>query len=271
MKHTAAWLQLNRRVFRASETLCDTLKPQISTNPFACVCHSFLRRGGRTLRAVNALFEKQLIEQAQALVRSLLENNVNFHWFIHLSESNRLEAMRLYLDAMMLDWIRQASEGRSVGFLDPCDQHEIERLAKTESEIRARYSSQDFQKMKKFGFTKLPFEQRARKIGLEQIYCVVYRTFSRPVHSSDFAEQRAITAETNLESSAEILENITFCTGLFSVVGVTTKVNDLFRLAEADKMNELWHAYDRLGRKTGILSGHSISRFAASSSQTPHA
>jgi hypothetical protein len=271
MKHTAAWLQLNRRLSRTSETLCDLLKPQISTDPFACVCHSFLRRGARTLRAVNVLYEKELIEQAQALVRSLLENNVNFHWLMHLAESGRRQALQRYLDAMMLDWIRQAREGQSVGFLDPGDQPEMERLTRTESEIKARYSAQDFEKLKRFGFTGVPFEQRAKEIGLEQLYCVVYRTFSRPVHSSDFAEQRAITAEANLEKFSEILENITLCTAQFSVVGITTKVNDLFRLAEAVNVNELWIAYDRLGRKTGILAGHSISRFAASSSQPPHA
>lgn len=237
-------------------------------DPFACVCHSFLRRGGRTLRAVNVLFEKQLIEQAQALVRSLLENCVNFHWFIHLAETSRKQAVRLYLDAMCLDWIKQAREGQSVGFSDPGDQHGIEKLAKTESEIKARYPTQEFQKLKTFGFTKVPFEQRARQVGLDQLYCVVYRTFSRPVHSSDFAEQRAITAETNLESFTDALENITLCTALFSVVGITTKVNDLFRLAPTDKVSELWIAYDRLARKTGILVGHSISRFAAPSSQS---
>lgn len=253
MKHTYKWLMLNRRLFRICESLCDTLKPRVDGDSFASICHIFLSRSARTLRGITVLYENKLDECGQALVRTLFENRVNFDWFVRLAEADRADAVRRYLDGMYLQWVKQANDFHYHGVPGAGDSALSISEQQNEAQIRARYSEDEFKSIRKEGFSSLSIEERAKKLGYSQLYCVVFRSFARNVHGTDFAERLAVLRETDLGDFPERIENLSLCTAQFSAHGIAEKIDSLFSLGTSDKLKNFKAQHDRLARDEKLI------------------
>lgn len=99
----------------------------------------------------------------------------------------RAACMRV-MDAVMLEKIKQvrASDFKGLDLIH--DAPTPGQFLELESEIANRYSASEFEKLKRYGFTGVNIEQRAKQSGLSTEYNIVYRNFSRNVHSTDFLE-----------------------------------------------------------------------------------
>jgi hypothetical protein len=148
----------------------------------------FVLQAGQDIRAIAALYKGNLKEPAQILVRAVLECRLNFDVFCLRFLREPTDTMTLMLDAMMLEKIKQMESVNFSG-LDlipgaptPDDLHQREK------EIKARRSPSEVKALRKYGFSQMTVEQRARELHHGDMYNVVYRNFSRNVHGSDYAE-----------------------------------------------------------------------------------
>jgi hypothetical protein len=181
-------------------------------------------------------------------VRSLFENRVNFDWFMKLAETNREDAIRRYKDANHLQWIKQSNDWKSNHLPASSDPAEAEKVRQNEAAIKDRYSDGEFSEMQRLGFSGLSIKQRADELKYGPLYCVAYRTFSRDVHASDYAEQLALLRGTDIAGLPELLENLSFCTAQYSVHGIAEKVDSVFSLGATDKLRDFKVQHEKLAR-----------------------
>ena len=106
-------------------------------------------------------------------------------------------------DSMMFEKIKQARAANFMGI--PAEM--IKNLENDEKDIASRYAPEDLHRMRKHGFTGVPIEQRASLTGHEAAYSVVYRNFSRNVHSTDYMESYLKSEIYDLPDQAEYLES----------------------------------------------------------------
>jgi hypothetical protein len=184
----AELLLLSRELLEISERLCDRLGQKINIGISLKIAHLFVLKATRTLKAVIILFEGGLCEQAQALVRILFELRLNFDCFLQMaSKDYRLACFRI-IDAMMLEKIKQQRASNFAGLGMIPDSPTIENFETAEKEIASRYTLEEIKRLKKYGFTGVPIEQRAKMTGHEEAYDIEYRNFSRNIHSTDYME-----------------------------------------------------------------------------------
>jgi len=179
-----AWMQLNRDAHRVCKDAADRLVAYEPSDAFVHICGAFLRKGAETFSVVNVLYANHLEEPAQSLIRILFELRINFDCFLNIAQSDAKNAVQRVADSMMLEKIKQA---RASGFIGiPNEIKEL--LEQNEKQIVSRYHENDLSRMRKHGFTGVPIEQRASMTGHEAAYNVVYRNFSRNIHSTDYVE-----------------------------------------------------------------------------------
>ena len=106
-------------------------------------------------------------------------------------------------------------------------------------------------KIKKHGFSGLNVEQRAQQAGLSDHYNIVYRNFSRNVHSTDFMELalfhnpemlKKISFENYTDSRDYIGCEITF----ISSFGIAETINDIFQLNFDRRLMNLYKKREEL-------------------------
>lgn len=155
----------------------------------------------RTFVAIHTLLERGLIEDGLCLLRVLLENTINLGYCIR---SDTLQAVGRYFDWAMLDSVRRARacnwfEGTSVYSED-----RIAKFLKAEETIRARYTVEDFESLKRNVFG-ISLERRADIAELRQLYDASYRV-SRNVHAMDVAVFEFTRSSSTAEEYSELLE-----------------------------------------------------------------
>jgi hypothetical protein len=246
-RHTHEWLNLNRRLFRAAEKLCEKIRPVATKAQFECICYIFLERGAKTLRAVNVLYENKLDDQGQALIRILIENWINFSWFIRISDSERERGIQRFWDALNLDYFKQLELQRES---DMDDSPIMQEVRAKEAEIRARYSKEQFKSLQKYGFTLRSIEQRMRELGYWTYYRYFFRPISRSIHASDHLELRARLFDPNRQSP---IEDTCFALAQWSLWGICDELNRRGRLDAGKKLAEITLALGRLIDATGAL------------------
>src|SRR5205823_58719 len=110
--------------------------------------------------------------------------HINFECFLTLAQKNPKTTCQRVIDSMLLEKIKQMNSINWAGAPAPL------RLSMKmmENEIVSRYSEKDLNNLRKNGFTLVPLDQRANLAQLENQYNVIYRNFSRNVHSTDYLE-----------------------------------------------------------------------------------
>lgn len=182
------WDSVAHEMLRISAEIIAAARQLNKPTPAKRILLTFLAKAARTLEAVLLLRERNLHEQSQALVRTLFELRINFDYFVNLLKGNSAAASRRVMDAMMLEKIKQqrmsgfAGHDLVPGGLSP------EQLDTIQKRIAARYTPDEFQRLRKEGFTGVKIEERARQTGHEEEYQILYRNLSRNIHSTDFVE-----------------------------------------------------------------------------------
>ena len=246
-RHTHEWLKLNRRLYRAADELCGKLRHPATQAQFECTCYIFLERGAKTLRAVNVLYEDKLDDQGQAFIRVLIENWINFTWFIRIVDSERERGIQRFWDALDLDYFKQLELGSES---DMDESPIMQDVRAREAEIRSRYSNDQFKLLRKHGFTLRSIEQRMRELGYFTYYRYFFRTISRNIHASDHLELRTRLFDPNRHSP---IENTSFALAQWSLLGICDVLNRRFRLDAGKKLDDIALALDRLIDATDAL------------------
>jgi len=179
------WLELNTDL----ERLCVGILKRVAvpTSPplevAVRILRGFLLKAQRTLKGVNVLVAEELWEQGEALTRVLFELRISFDFFVEMFRRDPAAAIVRVLDAMLLEKFRQVEASGIFGH--GLDLGDWERKV---AGIRGRYTAQEFNRLRRYGFSGLSLEQRATSTGHVEAYQIVYRNFSRNIHSTDYAE-----------------------------------------------------------------------------------
>lgn len=229
MKNADILITLNKDCFLISKSLYAHIIKRVREDLVIRINSIFVQKMTNTLEAIILLYEHSLYEQAQALVRILLELRLNCDFFFKLLQSDPAKACQRVMDSFMLEKIKQL---KSVAFkgldlVPTCpSQQDFERI---EIEIASRYPAQELRGLKKYGFTGVSIEQRAKITGLEDLYNVVYRNFSRNIHSSDFVEHHMLHGDVmpshKMEDYFSYRNYVTLDTTLTSSFGIIVPIN----------------------------------------------
>lgn len=183
---TADIRKLNQRLLAVSvKVMAQGRQHEIAQSPPGKILLSFFQKAVNTFRAIELLKDDRLIEEAWILLRVLLETHVNFFFFLR---GDAEDMTRRYAAAAMLDKLKQL---REVNFYEGTSAENLHRRRdweKVEADIRTHYSGKEIEALKRYGFTGLSFQERAKTVGLRSMYEHCYRIASRSVHMFDPAE-----------------------------------------------------------------------------------
>lgn len=178
--------KLNQRLLDVSERIAVAAHVHdVTHSPPGKILLSFFQKAVNTFKAIEVLKKERLIEEAWILLRVLLETHVNFFYFIR---GDGEVMTRRYVDAAMLDKLKQL---REVNFYEGTAAEKLHRRRdweQAEIDIRGRYSTKEVEALKRNGFTGLSFQARSKAVGLKTMYEHCYRIASRSVHMFDPAE-----------------------------------------------------------------------------------
>ncbi|MCH7499274.1 MAG: hypothetical protein IH886_04590 [Nitrospinae bacterium] len=220
--------------------VCKSINSKQDTDPFRAISLGFVTKCDKTLKAVNLLYDNNLPEPAQILVRVLLELSLNYECFLKMSDDDIINTCHRVLDSMMLATIKQAHASNFNGVSDELRQH----LKVSEQLIKDRYIDSEINKMKKYGFTGLSIEQRAHLTKKEDQYNVVFRNFSRNVHSTDYAE--GFIAQGRWGDFDDYLNSrdvISLETSIFSALEINLCANIIFKCKLNLELNSFLEKY----------------------------
>ncbi len=182
-----AWIAVNKDLASVGRRIVGYLTgADGKKHPQNNVLAGFSRKAANTLDAIQLLVDHKHWEEAQVLTRVLFELRATFACFWEMFTDDDVAATQRIFDCMMLDKFKQIRTVNRKDFDDAVDRDSWE----TEIEgIESRYDPDDLERMKKHGFTGKSVEQRCRHANLAHVYEIIYRNFSRNVHSTDFIEQ----------------------------------------------------------------------------------
>ena len=149
---------------------------------------AFFTKSTHTLKGIKILYENSLCEEAQSLIRILFETQINFSMFITMLCEDPMQACERVLDSMMLEKVKQKNSLYYVDLDLALGIDNLQNLLDFEEQIADRYAKEELKKIRKYGFTGIPIEQRAIKTGNKETYDIIYRNFSRNVHANDYVE-----------------------------------------------------------------------------------
>ncbi|OFW25345.1 MAG: hypothetical protein A3H27_07245 [Acidobacteria bacterium RIFCSPLOWO2_02_FULL_59_13] len=233
-------------------TLRNRPKPQVPDRLITV----FAAKAAQTARAIVVLYQHGLALEAQSLVRILFEVSVSFDAFLHLLRKDPKSACHRLLDAMALEKSKQQRASNYAG-------HELvegapgpDEFAQKEKEIALRYSTSELKSMRKYGFSGLSVEDRARQAGCKDYYDIIYRNFSRNVHGSDFSELMLANDPSMLEDRRgdffESRDSIALDVAYMALWSVTDRVNGGFGLCQDARLGRV-DAKRRAARNNSCL------------------
>ena len=224
-------VKLQRKCRELQKALID--HPQ--NDPIKTILLSFLTKSNHSLDAIILLYKRSLLHEAQSLIRIIFELFVTFLAFEKMLRRNPQEAGMRVWDCVMLEKIKQqkASEFKGLDLIAgaPTPQDFLTQ----EREIAKRYSEPELKKIKRNGFSGLNVEQRAQQAGMSDYYNIVYRNFSRNVHSTDFMELTLLhnpnmLGKLSFPDYTESRDFIGCEIAFISAAGIAATINDIFQL-----------------------------------------
>jgi hypothetical protein len=230
-----AYISILDRLKRVCKDLRKKCIEHPKNDPIKTVLLSFLTKSNHSLDAIILLYKRSLFHEAQSLIRIIFELYVTFLAFDRLLRGSPREAAVRVWDSVMLEKIKQQkmSDFKELDMIPGAPSPQD--LLNQEVEIAKRYSDLELKKLKRHDFSGLNVEQRALQAGLSDEYNIVYRNFSRNVHSTDFMELtlfqnpeivKIVPYEDYTDSRDYIGCEITF----ISVFGVDSVINSIFQL-----------------------------------------
>ncbi len=188
------------------------------------IIYAFLRKSIRITKAIEVLVKSGYEEEAQILVRSLLETKIVLDQFIGDAKKDPQEATLLMRDGIILNKAKalNAMNYEFRGF----------KIDKTEwqsatSEIRERYSDiEQFKKVRKYGYLRKPLADAANDTNNKDLYDGVYRLYSRNVHPMDVLEQFEPLLISNFSKYEELRFELVLSTTSACSLSIIEKCNE---------------------------------------------
>jgi len=149
------------------------------------IIYALLRKTVKLLAAVKNLVLTGFEEEAQILVRVLIETRINFDYFLIMAKKDLYNAMGRVFAAVYLDKMKALE---ATDFILGKSYVDKSVWNKAKEEIKSRLPDSEFEKLKKYGFSGLPLEARASKTNNKQLYDLAYRLYSKNVHLTDIME-----------------------------------------------------------------------------------
>lgn len=182
------WVVLNDKLARVGKVLIREMEGAKRTQPDYHILLGYLRKTTNTLRAVQLLIKESLFEQAQILARTLFELRVTFDCFIDMLRRDPRKACQRVIDAILAEKIKQLESVDYQSKLPEGFQINRKDFERIKAELNQRYTCDELRAIRKYGFTGLSIEARCRQTRHDEVYNIIYRNFSRNVHSSDYVE-----------------------------------------------------------------------------------
>lgn len=250
------YLTILRRLARVLQDQCDQVAERQNEHVSARIILAFIAKARDTLRAIILLYRNNLVHEAQSQIRVIFELRVTFDAFVLLLREDIQSACNRVLDAIMLQKVKQARASDFLGLDLIPGAPTPETLEQNEAEIIAKYSDKEARALKREGFSGVSVEQRAIKAGLKHQYDIVYRNFSRNVHSTDFMElflaNDISLRKKSYQSYIDCRNSIACDVAYESALGVATAVDAIFRLAMGRRLRAITRVRDALNRSIEI-------------------
>jgi Family of unknown function (DUF5677) len=228
------------------EKLCSRMQERVKVEGPHRITLGFFSKATRTLKAIGLLYENNLNEEAQSLVRIIFETHIYFFMFLLMMREDPESTFYRVGDSMILEKVKQQRESKFVGLDLLPEKLTPEEMLQAEEEIKSRYSEEAFKKLKKYGFAGMNLEQCAIKTENKETYDIFYRNFSRNIHATDYME---FFLRQNIELTPtgplylEIRNQVSYQIAINSLAPMADAINGLFRLGmskELDKHLSKW-------------------------------
>ena len=184
------------------------------------------------------MYKHGIQEEAHILVRALLELHLDFSVFADLVRSDPKGAARRVVDSIIIEKGKQLRASNYLGI----PENVREDVEQWEKEVVSRYSKPDLDKLRRYGFSMMSVEDRARRTENTGLYDVVYRNFSRNTHNNDFMESFLQVGAYEAEEYGRLREardDVAMHTTFSTVHNVLQFLNSLFDFAYADRIVRL--------------------------------
>ncbi len=245
-----------RRLLRLAEDTAKTLRGMRKPLGPDRILLAFLGKAADTLRGILLLQKDGLSHEAQSLARTLFELRLSFDAFVEMFRNDVQAACLRVIDSVMLEKVKQSRASGFAGLDLIPGAPTPEELFAAEAKIAARYSEKELKKLRQHGFTGINVEQLAKNSGLSDEYNIVYRNFSRNVHSTDFTElflqedpeMISWDYDSYLESRDVVCCRIAF----ISAAGVVATVNGLVGAGLDRRVRDLMLTWEKLSRSSGV-------------------
>lgn len=250
MQEQNQWQELMARLAPVCRALTEGLAASLESDVTARIAHALFQKGFDTYRAIAVLYAESLSIQAQVLVRVLLEVRIDLEIFLRLTAEDSQQAARRVLDAMMLEKVKQQrqSDFRGLELIDEAPTPEA--LLALEKKLVEQYGNTAARAMRRHGFSGLSVEDRANKLGLSNVYNVVYRNFSRNVHGTDYMEHiraQGMGAVSRWPDYTDLRDHVALSTAITCLWQMACAVNNEFGYGLNEELKETWRAYTSFG------------------------
>ena len=243
MKDQKQWHELLEGLGSVCVCIAEGLDFALEGNVAARIAHALFKKGFDTYRAIEVLYAESLPIPGQVLVRVLLESRMDLELFLRLSAEDPRRATRRLVDTMMLEKVRQQRQSgfRGLELVDGAPSPEV--LLALEERLVERYGKNCVRAMRRHGFSGLSVEERARELGLGDLYNVVYRNFSRNVHGTDYMEHirlQGIGNGSELADYEDLRDHVALSTAITCLLHMAELMSDQFDYGLNDRLNEIW-------------------------------
>ena len=263
MKDQNRWQELMVRLVPVCRALTEGLAARIEGDVTARIARALFQNGFDTYRAILVLYAESLPIQAQVLVRVLLEVRIDLEIFLRLTAEDPQQAVRRVIDAMMLEKVRQQrqSDFRGHELVDGAPTPEV--LLALEKKLFEQYGSTAATAMRRHGFSGLSVEGRANELGLNDLYNIVYRNFSRNVHGTDYMEHiraQGMGAVSRWPDYEDLRDHVALSTAITCLWQMANLVNSRFGYGLDEELKETWEACTSFGHWVPIPKGGRIQK-----------
>ncbi len=252
MKSPEQWADLISRIMATGSALIDKMPITSQTPPSALIFSSLFQKGINTLRAIQLLYEAALPIQAQVLIRVIIEVRIDFEIFHRLWAQDPVYAARRVSDAMMLQKVKQQRESDFRGS-DGTTRHELIQL---ENDLVQRYGRDLAARMRRHGFSGKSIGERARELGLDDLYHIFYRNFSRNVHATDYKEHispQDMTISSRWPEYEDLRDDVALSTAIACMWQMSWLADEIIGGELDDKPRSIWMACSAFERWCGDL------------------
>jgi hypothetical protein len=243
VKETQRWNHLIDTIMRIGRQLLvvTSSEPHKQSGVMRIFASMFLKAID-TLRAIQLLYNADFPIQAQALIRILFEVRIDIEFFLKLCANDSVTAASRVLDAMMMQKVRQQRSSNFRGLNLITGAPTPTQLLQDEQNLIDKYGKDMATKMRNNGFTGISVEERARQLGLVDLYNIIYRNFSRNIHNTDYMEHlwQGIAEPHRWEQYKDIRDHVALSTAIACTWRAAWFVDSLLGGEFVDALIECW-------------------------------